>query len=191
MTLSEVSVETGMLCMFPPYQFELVGGMDAWRELYVDYTDMSGAAETREVEILGAIHNIDCRMVFVQGMLITIRRFLKELNIIHTPAIASLRNKSIFLRWEGDIEEFLEQVDDVEEKENAKVAERDRLERELKGLKNGEEVKPMTRRDFVKMLINISKHNGYALDRKATMMEDLAIMVKNYQDEAKAQKEKQ
>lgn len=193
MTISECSVRQFMDCLFNG-KYEVVNGRDNWSLIYTDYVDMSGAADNKECTLKRAILNIDLRLSFIDSMIIL---NVKSLNAFGLPWPGSINDVQQYghrIQWNGDAENFISQLKRIELREIKRISQRNGFIKELEQLaKEGmkaENIKEDDRKNFIKLLNGIGKHQGYGIDKDKTMMDEFALMVKSRKDEYEALNEK-
>ena len=90
------------------------------------------------------------------------------------------------ITWDPDNDNFLDQLNLVENKEKRNYVEMKKLQKELKQMQDAQ--KPNTvsaRNSFVTMLNSLNKA-GYAIDKDKTDMLELSLMIKAQIDESHA-----
>jgi hypothetical protein len=194
LTIDTCTLRNFMECLFHG-RTELVGGEEAWDKIYTEFIDLSGAANTRECTISRQIHNVQIRIAWFKAMLDLQYRFLEQFEIPFVTAFDDFKRKSHKLKWNGDIEEFKQQLFRVDVKERKNIAELDRLFKEMSDLKkDGMTTKNITdnsRKEFVTLINVISKDNGYRINKDEVTVEEFALMIKSYSEAKEAQQNAQ
>lgn len=185
MTLRDFTISDLMACMFEK-DFSKAGSEEAWNSIYTEYVDLSGAANTREVTIQREIFNIECRLNYVHTAIGLHIKCYNEFGKPLPQATLGLKSLGHQISWNGDWNNFELQLKMIEAREKKKIAERDKFLKELKELQKGN-LKPATRTDFLRLVITIEKHLGFAIDRGKRNAEDFALMVKDYHELAEAE----
>ncbi len=179
---NQCSVKIFMACLFENDKSGLEGG--DFETIFTEYIDLSGIGETREFDLLTGIHNIQARMTFIETMLEVQKRFFKEFEMPFVNAFDDFRPFGHRLSWDPEKPElFIEQLKRIETIEKKSQAELDAKFKELNSLKkNGMKSTDVNGRvDFVRQLNNLNKA-GYKIDREKTDMEELALMIRDYNE---------
>ena len=150
-----------------------------WEKIYLEYIDVSGIGVTEEFSTLIAIHNLQTRLNsiprYVQVQVACWYNFQK----LHPTATIKLA-KYGYKMPEGDPLSYLTQIESKEKRFMHLLK-----EKEQQLLKIREKVKNQSksdRIDFIRMLNHLGVK--YRIDRDKTTVEELAIMVKDANDEA-------
>lgn len=178
---SECNIRLFMECLYDKDTTGLNGG--DFEAIFTEYIDLSGIGETREFDLLTQMHNIQTRMIFISNMLHIQRRFFLEFSIPFVDAFKDLYKFGHYLKWDPENPvDFLKQLERVEIIEKKSQAELDKVEKDLKtlkkdGVKSSSEMNG--RIEFVRQLNALNKE-GYKIDRDKTDMEELALMIRDY-----------
>lgn len=181
-----------MLCAYEKKDdaIEMAGGQEAWDMIYTEYVDLSGAADTKECSLLRSIHNINCRLAFIDEMLNLQIKCFNEFQQPFAEGLKRLKEYGHRITFNGNAEDFRKQLARVELREAKRIAERDGFVKELNQLrKEGmktENIKEDDRKNFIRLLNTISKHQGYGIDKINTMMDEFALMVKSHKEHCEA-----
>ena len=172
-----------------------VGGEECWNLLYTTYVDLSGAADSKEHNLMRALFNIECRLQFINEMLDLQVKCFNEFGQPFLPATLALKPYGHKIAFNGNAEDFKAQLQRVEMREAKKIAEKDSIIKELNQLrKEGMKASNITTDDrvsFIRLLNSISKHQGYGIDKEKTMADEFALMVKSHKEHFEALTEKQ
>lgn len=181
----DINVKTFMSAMFNQ-QYEGVGGPENWEAVYTEYIDLSGIGETQQYALLVNIHNVQKRIVAVQGYIDIEKKWFLLHNEPFEPALVDLRKYGHRLTWDiGNPKQFIEQLERCEIKEKKNIAELDAYIKELEDLKkDGPKVTVNARQEFVKQMNRLGKH-GYKIDKDKTDMEEYSLMIREYDEELK------
>lgn len=165
-------------------QYEGVGGIANWEIVFTEYIDLSGIGETTQFELLTNIHNVQLRIAKITGLIELEKKFFMAFDEPFIPAFDDFRKLGHRLSWDvGNPEQFIQQLERVESNEKQYRAELDEYMQELKELQTqGVKVDSNSRQSFVKTLNRLGKH-GYKIDKDTTDMEELSLMIKEYQEE--------
>lgn len=155
-----------------------------WEEIYLEYIDVSGIGITQEFDLLLAIHNLQTRLNaiprYVQIQIVCWHNF-KELSGAATEKLAKYGYKMP----EGDPLEYLARIGAKEKRFAHDLKNKEaQLQKIRSGEKAGKDGKQQ-RRDFIRMLNHLG--SKYRIDRDKTTCEELALMVKDTNDEAMAE----
>lgn len=198
MTIDKCTISMAMRAMFHG-EHEQVGGSEAWDSIYIQYIDLSGLANTKECTLLREMLSIDLRLSYISTMLEWFVKTYQFSLTVGQPnpgtfAFSDLHQYGHRLTWNGDWLNFEGQLKHVEGKEKKRIAIKDGLQKEYDRLKKdgmkSSNVNRDDRKQFIQLLNQIAKHNGYAIDRDKVSLEDFAIMVKDYTDYVEMQNNK-
>lgn len=182
--LSDINVRTFMRCLFNKDYTDVPN----WEELYTQYVDLSGIGNTRQYELMVAIHNINVRLTHITSFLELQMNCYKQLNMPFVAAFADMKKYGHRVTWNPlNPTDFLDQLKRIETKEKRNYAERETLLVQLKEFQTTgiHKEKDTDRNDFVKMLNALNK-KGYRIDKDDTDMHELCLMIKEMNEEAEA-----
>ncbi|MDP4264929.1 MAG: hypothetical protein Q8941_20540 [Bacteroidota bacterium] len=192
---SDCSVRLFMRALFEDDRSQI----DNFDAIWTEWVDLSGVSETREKDLLTAIHNIHVRQLVIPEM---IQLQLEHLRIFKQPYFEDPDNPENYfkffrkyghrLSWndeaakyavEETINDFINQLKRVDTKERQFVPELAGLEKELKELKKeGVKIDGNGRKEFIKLLNDVGKYRRNDIDRDKTDVETFAIMVRDFFD---------
>ena len=184
MQLSDITVNTFMRCLFK----KDYTGVDDWEELYTSYIDMSGLGDTMQYSLMVTIHNLQVRLSAINAFLDLQEKFFIAFDFPFEPAFKDVERFGHRITWDPAYpQQFLDQLQRMENKEKRNVVELDEQMLELKELKETSiyKQKANNRADFIKMLNTLGKE-GYRIDREKTDMETLALMIKQHSEDIDA-----
>lgn len=155
-----------------------------WDEIYLEYIDASGIGITQEFDLLLAIHNLQTRLNaiprYVQIQIACLHNF-GELSSTITQKLAKYGYKIPA----NDPLTYLSNISVKEKRfEHDLKSKEAQLEKVRASQKTGSEGK-QARREFIRMLNHLG--TKYRIDRDKTTCEELALMVKDTNDEATAE----
>ena len=185
MQLSDITVRVFMQCLFNK-NYEGVG--EEWADIYTQYIDKSGLGETRQLELVISIHNLQTRLSFITGWLEFQKNWVIQFGEPFIKGFDDIKQFGHRLIWEaGYPMQFLERLKLIESKEKRNYVEMEIQMRELETLvKTGKYKEKINERDeFVRML-NVLGKDGYKIDRDKTDMEELALMVRAHGEDIEA-----
>lgn len=155
-----------------------------WDEIYLEYIDVSGIGITQEFDLLLAIHNIQTRLNtiprYVQVQVACWHNFKK----LHPIATAKLARYG----YRMPIGDPLPYLGRIIPKEKRFLHDLKQKEQQLTKIREGQKQAPNSKKDrleFIRMLNHLG--TKYRIDRDKTTVEELAIMVKDANDEATAE----
>jgi hypothetical protein len=158
--------------------------------IYAEYVDLAGLFVTREFEISGYIDSLDKRLSTVKRFVNLQRVFLHEFNAPFLPGFALVKKYGHRLYWDfnnPDKDAFLKRLEQIEAGESRYQAELNRKVNELVELRKKKVSKTFTllesRKQFI-MSMNRLQQNKYVIDKEKTSMEEMALMIKDYRDQA-------
>lgn len=148
---------------------------DGWQDVYMDYIDISGLAETEEFSLLMTIHNLNTRLISVPQYVAVQQETIQIFGKYHPTATANLARFGY--KMPMDVNTALKFLDGVKSKEKRFRYDLQAAEDKLSKLKKPEtQDLKKSRRAFIKMLNNLGQ--SYRIDRDKTTVEELALMVK-------------
>lgn len=156
-----------------------------WDEIYLEYIDTSGIAITQEYELLLGIHNLQTRLNAVPEYVKVQTVCWYNFRRLHPVATERLARYGYKMPKTGDPIPVLARIESKEKRfhHDIKVKEA-QLEKLRSSQKTGKEGKE-SRREFIRLLNHLG--TKYRVDRDKTTCEELALMVKDMNDEALAQ----
>lgn len=183
MKCCDISVRAFMAAMFNQ-QYEGVGGEENWELVFTEHIDLSGIGETTQYELLSNIHNTQLRVSKAAGLIELQKTFFVAFDQPFMPAFDDFKKLGHRLVWDPENPtQFIDQLEAVENREKRFKAELDSYIKELEQLKTeGVKVDSNSRVAFVKRLNRLGKH-GYKIDKDKTDMEELSLMIKEYDEE--------
>ena len=183
---SDCSIRIFMKCLFE-HDVSDVENFDA---IWTEYVDISGIGETKEMDLLVAIHNIQVRLIIIPAMIQFQLDYIKKFDEPYKDGFWFFKKYGHKLIWNPNFPlAFLKQLEFVQIKEKKYYAESDKLEKELKDLKTDGVVKDgKERQQFIKLLIAVGKPYMGGIDRDKTDMETYGMMVRDYFDSVKEAK---
>lgn len=162
----------------------------AFEIIYAEYVDLAGLYVTREFEISGYIDSLDKRLATVKRFVNLQRTFLHEFNVPFVPGFSLVKKYGHRLYWDfnnPDKDAFLKRLEQIEAGESRYQAELNRKVNELVELRRKKVSKTFTllesRKQFI-MSMNRLQQNKYVIDKEKTSMEEMALMIKDYRDQA-------
>lgn len=173
----ECSVRQFMKALFEDDRSEF----ENFELIWAEYVDLSGLCETREKDLMAAIHNIDIRQKVIPGMSKFEMSYLEEFGKPYLDAFWIFKKFGHRLKWNDDKEDFLRQLEFMRLKELTHESVRDKLEKELADLRKvGIKIDGNGRKEFIKLLNDIGKQRRNDVDRDKTDVETFALMVKDF-----------
>ncbi|MES2004342.1 MAG: hypothetical protein V4450_07460 [Bacteroidota bacterium] len=162
----------------------------AWKAIYTEYVDLSGMVQTMEFDLMKSIFYLDCRVKRIQLLLMIQRESIDKLGMPCIGAFPMLKSFGHRLSWDAshpDAEGFKRKLLDIESREKKYDIELGGKMKELFELKrkraNNELPEMQKRKEFIRTLNNLEK-SGYRIDRDKSTVEDMAIMIHDYNDAA-------
>lgn len=155
-----------------------------WDQIYLEYIDVSGIGITQEYDLLLAIHNLQTRLNaiprYVQIQVACWHNF-NQLSETATQKLAKYGYKMP----EGNPLEYLSRISGKEKRFAHDLKNKEaQLEKIRSGQKGGKDAK-QERREFIRMLNHLG--TKYRIERDKTTCEELALMVKDTNEEAMAE----
>lgn len=161
---------------------------DAWETIYEEYVGISGAAKTKEFELIKALTNIQSRLSSIPAIVEVQRLFVLHFGVPHFPGLVQLKKFGYNIFWNTaapDPELFEKKMSEVIAKEKRFVSERDARIKDLAdlyrdGVKSKSDSKK-ERTEFMRLINHVGKF-GFTVNKAVTTVEEFAIMVKDYND---------
>lgn len=178
--LCDINVRTFMRCLRKDYT-----GVSNWQELYTKYIDLSGIGDTRQYGLMVAIHNLNVRLTHITAFLEHQIKFFNLAGFPFEKAFDDVKKYGHRVNWNpAEPAEFLNQLKRIETKEKRNYAEREKLMQEFKEFQGSGKYqeKDTDCNDFIRMLNGLNKH-GYRVDKDTTFMDELSLMIKEYNEE--------
>lgn len=162
----------------------------AFEIIYAEYVDLAGLYITREFELSAYISSLDTRIYTVRRFIDLQQTFLHEFNAPFIPGFALVKKYGHRLYWDinnPDKEAFLKKLQQIQASESRYQAELNKKVNELVELRRKKVNKTFTllesRKQFI-MSMNRLQQNKFVIDKEKTSMEELALMIKDYRDQA-------
>lgn len=183
MTLSEVTIRVFMKCLFNK-DYEGIGGVENWEDIYIQYIDTMGICNNGLLEIEVGIHNLEARLMHITGWLEFQSEVFKRTGHPYEPAFADIQKYG----HKPTVDDFEAQLTRIESKEKKNISHLNRMRKEKEALQKIAQPETVNARNsFLTMLNIISKSQGYKIDKDTTDMEELCIMVRDHNEQAKHQ----
>jgi hypothetical protein len=154
---------------------------------YAEYIDLSGLYHSKEFELYTYINYLKNRIFVLKTVLQSQRLYMSSFGKPYVKGFFIFKSFGYSISWNEDEEDFNRQLDKIASRERQKSGELRRKEFEFNQIKearkNEEQPLIQSRHDFIKML-NAFNKNGYRIDREKTTVEELALIIKQIQDDA-------
>jgi hypothetical protein len=195
-TISELNISDFEICMFKNnFSVLIITGkpsdeqlLSAWNEIYTEFIDLSGMAETNELEISKSIFYLNSRVKKIELYILLQRESLNKLGVPCIVAFDKIRIYGHKLKWNKehpDIEDFKRQLNIIETNEkrynHELLAKQKELLDVMKKKQNGDVTVWQKRKEFVRLKNNIGKF-GFKIDNEKTTVEEFALMVHDYNE---------
>lgn len=158
--------------------------------IYAEYVDLSGLYVTREFELSGYIDSLEKRLATIKRFVNLQRTFLHEFDVPFLPGFALVKKYGHRLYWDfnnPDKEAFLKKLEQIQASESRYQAELNKKVNELVEMRKKKISKTFTllesRKQFI-MSMNRLQQNKYVIDKEKTSMEEMALMIKDFRDQA-------
>lgn len=169
---------------------------EAFERIQLEYIDLSGLAESTELDMNVNIHHLNTRINAIKAMLYIQREFLQQFGLPLIPGLPDFKRYSHVIYWDfkrPDAEAFLKRLRQIELKESRFIAELDKCIKELiefkEKQKKGEVTITQSRKQFVRNM-NTLNRAGFNVDKDKTSVEEYALMLKDYKEEVTQQENK-
>ena len=153
--------------------------------VYSEYIDLTGLYNSKEFELFAYINYLKNRIYTAKTLVWAQLIFLEQFKVPYIDGFEVFERIGHKVSWNDDEKKFIAQMNRISSMTRAKELELRRKEFEFMQLRNAKkEDKPeiQSRHDFIRMLNSFNKE-GYRIDRKKTTVEELALMIKQVQDE--------
>lgn len=157
---------------------------DAWDNLYTEYLDAAGI-KINELILLRQIKSLECRNQAVSAYLFTNETTIELLKEPFMDAWPHLARNGHKFTWNNDVEDFKLQLKKARTKEKRYEVELNMRKKELNDYLKAQEKTPSidnSRTAFLRLIQNLSKYAGYPINKDLTTVEELAIMIKDYNE---------
>lgn len=162
----------------------------AFEIIYAEYVDLAGLYITREFELSAYIGSLDTRLAVVKRFIDLQRTFLREFDVPFLPGFGLVKKYGHRLYWDfnnPDKDGFLKKLQQIEAAEARYQAELNRKVNELVELRKKRVNKEFSllenRKQFI-MSMNRLQQAKFVIDKDKTTMEELALMIKDFKDQA-------
>lgn len=166
------------------HEFERISKED-FDIVYSEYIDISGLYSSKEFEIFAYINYLKNR-IFLSKTLVAVQLMcLEAFNAPYEDGFDLFEKVGHKVSWNGDEKKFIAQMNKISSLTRTKELELRRKEFEfiqLKEAKQQDKPEVQSRHEFIKMLNSLNKQ-GYNIDRDKTTVEDLALIIKQLQEE--------
>jgi len=159
-------------------------------EFYIvktEYIDTAGLYDENVFQKVSYIHFINSRINSITLSIKLQKDFLKEFGLPYKPALPFLNKFGHRVRWNGDEEDFISQLDKVEKRESRytsilenEMVELKKLQKETKTPEEDDD--KLTRERFIRTVNTLGKI-GYKIDYDKTTVEEMALMIKQQTEE--------
>ncbi|QES88870.1 hypothetical protein [Rhizosphaericola mali] len=165
--------------------------VEAWENIQMEYTDCANLAKPEINSLTQQFYLLDARLKTIPMLIDIERQSIKHFNNPFLPAFPYFQKFSYRLHWSkesGDLKEFEKQLQRIEAKEKRYKVEFDIVNEKLTKMLdenapalNGQKNLTESRRSFIRMLNSMRSYCG-DIPKTATTMEELGLMIKDYND---------
>ena len=182
MTLADINIRTFMRCLFN----KDFTGVDNWDNLYAAYIDQSGICNNRFLELNVAVHNLEARLMHITGWLEMQSMVFNKTGKPYEAAFEDIHKYG----HRPTVDGFAEQLVRIEGKEKKNISQLKKARKELDALQKIAQPETVNARNsFLTMLNVLSKGQGYNINKDTTDMEELCVMIKDHNEQAKTQEQ--
>jgi hypothetical protein len=161
-------------------------GVPNWEDIYVKYIDESGICNNGALEIDVAIHNLEARLLHITGWLEFQAEVFKRTGKPYEPALVDIHRYG----HKPVVDGFAEQLTRIEAKEKKNISQLGRMRKEKEALQKIAQPETVNARNsFIVMLNILSKNQGYKIDKDKTDMEELCVIIRDHNEQAKKQEQ--
>jgi hypothetical protein len=157
-----------------------------------EYIDTAGLYDESVFQKVCYIYFLNSRINSIALSIRLQKDFLKEFDIPYKPALPFLNKFGHRVRWNGDEEEFLSQLDKVEKREarytsmiENEIVELKKLQKQAKINNEEEEDIKIVRERFIRTINTLGKI-GYKIEYDGTTVEEMALMIKQQTEEVES-----
>lgn len=203
-TASDCTISQLMKCWFESkYNVLVISGdytqeemMQAFYRIHTEYVDLAGLYKNKEFELLGYINHLETRINIIAMSINLQRNFLDEFDIPLVEGFKTFKTYNHNLYWDFNNPDklgFLSMLKKIETRTLTYKGQLIEKKKELFDLqKNKVEKKHTTiqsRQEFIRTLNALGKF-GFRIDKNETTVEELALMVLDWQKELNQNKTK-
>jgi hypothetical protein len=187
-TANNTTINEFISCLFDN-DFSVIDE-ETFKNIHIEYIDISGQYETAEYEHIKTILILSTRIELIKTYLYIEYQFLSQFERPFLPVCKDLKKFGYTLIWRDNTEDFVKQLENIEQSEKRFIiqleGERSALEKQNNKQISDSETGQIwqtkqTRKEFIKMIIDLQKQN-YKIDRDKTTIEELAIMISDLRD---------
>ena len=194
-TASDCTISQLMKCWFESkYNVLVISGdytqeemMQAFYRIHTEYVDLAGLYKNKEFELLGYINHLETRINIIAMSINLQRNFLDEFDIPLVEGFKTFKTYNHNLYWDFNNPDklgFLSMLKKIETRTLTYKGQLIEKKKELFDLqKNKVEKKHTTiqsRQEFIRTLNALGKF-GFRIDKNETTVEELALMVLDWQ----------
>lgn len=159
---------------------------DDFETCYSEYIDAAGLFATEEFDIVANIHYLNNRINSVKLWVDLQKKFINIFAEPYQEAFKFINKFGHKLKWNNDIENFINQLDLILVKESKYQVEFDKKQKQLldaRKKRGNQESNPKQSREQFLMMLNSLGKIGYKIDKNETTVEELALMLKQQEEE--------
>jgi hypothetical protein len=188
---ADCTVQMFMDCCYRnKYQCLLIEGTATDEELkavfeliYAQWIDESGLYQSAEYEKYAYISSLETRNFTIERFVMTQKEFINQFGLPYIPGFEIVKkygHKLFYNPESPDIDLFLKKLDQVYSKESRYRQELKTKSSELVEMrakkKNNEHSLLQNRKSFISMITKLQQ-NGYVVEKKSTVMEEVSVML--------------
>jgi hypothetical protein len=155
--------------------------------VYSEYVDLAGLYQSKEFELVTYINYLKNRTYVLKTIIVSQEMYFQTFKIPYIHGFKIIKDKFGYnFTWTGDetlLFSFLRKLRNDERKKSAELRRKEYEYEQLKLTKHSDNKSLIqTRHEFIRMLNSFNKA-GYKIDRDKTTIEELALMIKQVNDE--------
>jgi len=185
MKVENITINSFMRAWFGKDYSEL--SKEDFDEAYSEYIDLAGLYSSKEFELFTYINYLKNTIYTLKCLVAMQTMYVEEFHKPFLDGLDLFEKNGFKITWDGSEKKFMSQLKRVSGMVRAKELDLKNQEFEFGKLKEvkKEEVKTetQTRHEFIKMLNSFNKQ-GFHIDRDKTTIEELALIIKQLQDES-------
>lgn len=165
---------------------------EEFRVVRTEYIDTAGLYDENIFQKVCYIYFLNSRINSISLSLKLQKDFLKEFDIPYKPAFSFLSKFGHRVKWNNDIDDFLQQLDKIERRESRytsmienEIVELKKLQKQAKINDEEEEDIKVVRERFIRTINTLGKI-GYKIEYDGTTVEEMALMIKQQTEEVES-----
>lgn len=159
---------------------------EAWEKIHVEFIDLSETL-IPEVSLLKQIKVLECDIEMINCIVFVLEESVTRLGYPLEKAVNMIAQNGHHPKWNNDVDDYLKQCKKIRSKESKNISLLAIKNKELEDYRKAEAAKKTinnSRSEFIRVMNDLRRF-GYPIDKDKTTAEELAIMIKTFNDEQK------